>query len=119
MKEEIKNFEKVVVNNRSQLENALKPFMSDSSIYKLLIEGMNIVKRQLDFKNAYVSDNDYGGFLPAKPADGNHYVWVDTLIDYRLGGKRDGLVITWTLPEGKFVFDPYTRKLECVDASDK
>jgi hypothetical protein len=112
----VKELEKISVKNYGDLQQAIKPFQQESAIYKLLIEGMEIVKRQSIFSDraAETNPDDFGGFLPAMPAPGGHYSWVDTLIERRLNGKRDGLTVTWTLPEGKFTFDPWTQKLEKV-----
>lgn len=112
----VRELEKVSVKNEGELKAALQPFLTDSAISKLLVEGMELVKRQAIFsdKAAETPMDDFGGYNPAMPAKGGHYSWVDTLIDRRLNGKRDGLLVTWTLPEGKFTFDPWTKKLEKV-----
>lgn len=112
----VKELEKVSVKSYAELEAAIKPFQQSSAIYKLLVEGMNLVKRQAEFANRAADvDADFGGYNPAMPAKGGHYSWVDTLIDRRLNGKRDGFLITWNLPEGKFTFDAWTQKLEKVN----
>lgn len=116
MKDNIKELEKVVVKTKADLDKALVSFMTDTTIYKLLVEGMEIVKRQSEFTSVTISEEAFGGFMPAMPAPGGHYVWVDTLIDRRMNGKRDGLKVAWTVAEGKFEFDPWTRKLEQVSA---
>lgn len=115
-KKDLNELEKVVVKDFTQLNEALKPFMTDTTIRKLLIEGMDIVKRQEKFaevSNAS-SEADFGGFMPARPSSGNKYTWVDTLIDRRLDGKRDGLKIIWTLSEGQYEFNPWTKQLDKV-----
>lgn len=113
----VKELEKVSVKNYGDLQQAIKPFLADSAIYKLLIEGMELVKRQSAFADraAETPLEDFGGYNPAMPAPGGHYSWVDTLIDRRLNGKRDGFLVTWNLPDGKFTFEPWTRKLEKLD----
>jgi hypothetical protein len=115
---QFKELEKVSVKSRTQLDLALVPFLNgDTSIGKLLIEGMDMVKRQAKFADAPAGDVDeYGGFMPALPPSAQHYMWVDTLIARRLDGKRNGMVIEWDLPEGKFVYDPWTKKLEQPNA---
>ena len=109
----VKELERVSVTNEGELQKAIQPFMTDSAIYKLLVEGMEMVKRQSAYyaKASEVPVEDFGGYQPALPVAGS-YGWVDTLIERRLNGKRDGLTVTWSLPEGKFTFDPWTRKLE-------
>lgn len=114
MQKEIKGLEKVVVKNKMQLDVALQPFMNDTTIRKLLIEGMDIIKRQSEFVGVNVDDEAFGGYKPAAPAIGQRYVWVDTLIEKRLDAKRDGLKIVWNLADGKFEFDPWGMKLEQV-----
>lgn len=112
---QFKELEKITVTSRAQLETALEPFLKDTTIGQLLIEGMDMAKRQAKFAEAPLGDvDDYGGFLPASPAGAQHYMWVDTLIARRLDGKRNGLVIEWSLPEGKFQYDPWSKKLESV-----
>lgn len=112
----VKELEKVSVKSFAELEAAVKPFQQPSAIYKLLVEGMDLVKRQAEFANRAADTDmaDFGGYEPAMPAKGGHYSWVDTLIDRRLNGKREGLLVTWTLPEGKFTFDAWTQKLEKI-----
>jgi hypothetical protein len=111
-KKEVNDLEKVVVENLGQLQKALEPFMTDTTIRKLLIEGMDLVKRQSQFAERNHPDADYGGFLPVSPPRGDRYMWVDTLIDRRLNGKRDGLKILWNLAEGQFEFNPWDKKLD-------
>lgn len=107
------DLEKVSVKSKAQLDAALAPFIEGKAqISKLLIEGMDMVKRQAKFAEAPDGDIDeYGGFFPAAPPDGQHYMWVDTLIMRRLDGKRNGLTIEWELPEGKFQYNPWTKAL--------
>lgn len=113
----VKELEKVSVKTYGELQQALVPFLKESAIYKLLVEGMEMVKRQAEFADRVVDTDPaaYGGYIPAAPAKGGNYSWVDTLIDRRLNGKREGLKVMWTLPEGKFSFDPWTRKLEQIN----
>lgn len=113
-KKELNDLEKVVVENLTQLNKALEPFMTDTTIRKLLLEGMDLVKRQSKFAEQDISGADFGGFMPAAPHGGNRYMWVDTLIDRRLNGKRAGLKVSWNLPEGKFEFDPWSKKLDKI-----
>lgn len=113
-KKEVDELEKVVVGNLSQLQKALEPFMADTTISKLLIEGMELVRRQNKFAESVNADADYGGFMPAAPRGGDRYMWVDTLIDRRLNGKRNGLKILWDLPEGQYEFNPWVKKLDKI-----
>ena len=112
----VRELEKVTVKSMAELNQALKPFMGDTAISKMLIEGLEMVKRQSEYADraAQMSLDDFGGYPPALPVKGS-YSWVDTLIERRLNGKREGLLITWDIPDGKFTFDPFTKKLEKVN----
>lgn len=117
----VKELEKVSVKSFAELQQALKPFLpdaktGDSAIYKVLVEGLEMVKRQSEFSQraSQMSLDDFGGYIPAMPQSGS-YSWVDTLISRRLDAKREDLLITWSLPEGKYTFDAFTRKLEKID----
>lgn len=114
MKKNVSELEKITVTNHGQLLKALEPFMSDTAIRKLLIEGMDMVKRQSELEERYqqLDDKAFGDYKPAIPLRGGHYMWVDTLIKRRLDGKREGFKVVWNLPEGKFAFDPWAKKLE-------
>ena len=113
MKKEIRTLEKIEVKNLDQLHKALEPFMKDTTIRKLLIEGMDVVKRQQELSDIAIADEEaFGGYMPARPTKGQHYHWVDTLIDRRMAGKRERLVIVWDIPEGKHVFNPWTQELK-------
>lgn len=115
---QFKELEKISVTNRAQLEAALEPFMKgDTTIGKLLVEGMDMAKRQAKFADAPMGEvDDWGGFFPAAPPNAQHYMWVDTLIARRLDGKRNGLVVEWSLQDGKFQYDPWTKELKTLNA---
>lgn len=118
MKNDVNDLAKVEVKTHAQLLTAIEPFTKDTTIRKLLMDGMEMVKRQAGFAPMEVSEDLYGGFKPAMPARGDSYMWVDTLIERRLDGKRSNLRIVWTLPEGRFEFDPWTKKLEQVSGGN-
>lgn len=115
-RKQAQELEKVSVKSKAQLDAALAPFIEGKAqISKLLVEGMDMAKRQAKFADAPTGDvEDYGGFFPAAPPDNQHWMWVDALISRRLDGKRNGLVIEWELPEGKFQYDPWTKALTNV-----
>lgn len=109
-----KELDKVSVTCEAELRKAVAPFQDDNNkIRSLLMEGMEIVRRQLGFhKAAEATPTDgFGGYLPAKPVTGQFH-WVDTLIARRMAGKREGVSIYWKLADGEFVFDPWTKVLE-------
>jgi hypothetical protein len=118
-KNEMPELPKVEVKNHAQLLEALKPFKADSTLRKLFMEGMEVVKRQSEFKSEdFATNEEFGGFLPAEPASGQRYSWVDTFIKQRLDAKRDGLKVVWSLPEGEFEFDPWTKDLRQTSAGE-
>lgn len=39
------------------------------------------------------------------------YVWVDPLIERWLSAKREGLLICWELPDGKYCYDLFAHRL--------
>lgn len=93
------------------------PSDGQSMSRKLLLDGFEMVKRQMAFDQAAqvysdVVDN-FGGVYPATPAmDNTRATWLDNYIRSTLGGHREGLVVVWNLPEGKFQLDPWSGKLE-------
>lgn len=113
----VKELEKVVVKSYGELQRAITPFLQDSAISKLLVEGFEIIKRQSEYAKAAMDLDPelFGGYMPATPTSSDYYSWVDTLIDRRLNGKREGMIVVWNLPEGKFSFDPFTKKLDQVN----
>jgi hypothetical protein len=105
----------VSVKTHGDLKEAIKPFLDDnSSIRKLLIEGMDIAKRHKEYfekVKVEIDEAEFGGYVPAYPTSDKHFLWVDLLIKKRLDGKRDDLKIGWSLPEGNFEFDPWSKTL--------
>lgn len=93
-----------------------------STVRQTLLDGFEMIKNHLEYHNASLASRskieDFGGFPPAlAPNPNDHMTWLDTFIDRNMGGRREGLTIVWTLPEGKFRLDPWSCKLEKVDAS--
>lgn len=93
-----------------------------STVRQTLIEGFEMVKNHMEYYNASLATqsavDDFGGFPPAvTPNPSAHLTWLDTFIDRNMGGQREGLYIVWDLPEGKFRYDPWSSKLEKVDAA--
>ena len=93
-----------------------------ATIRETLLDGFKMVKNHLEYYNASMASqsaiDEYGGFPPAlAPNPDDHRTWLDTFIDRNMGGHREGLFICWDLPEGKFRLDPWSCKLEKVDAS--
>lgn len=42
-------------------------------------------------------------------------MWLDNLIERRMGGRRDGLKVVWQLEGSTYQWDPFTNKLFEVD----
>ena len=84
---------------------------NDTSLYDVLIEGLNKIKKHNETleKNKKTIDN-------LDPSEKPKNFWqetkhsVDSLIEKRLGGKRNGLRIRWEIEEGIFELDPFTKK---------
>lgn len=72
-----------------------------------LIEGFSILKKRID-----VVEHLKEGAISPVCVEG--HMWVDDLIRYRMGGKRDGLKVRWDLAGGSYKFDPFTGKLTKV-----
>ena len=93
-----------------------------STVRRTLLDGFEMLKSAQELYEESLAtqtmEEEYGGFLPpVAPNPADHHTWVDTFIDRNMGGRREGLSIVWELPEGKFKLDPWTCKLEKVDAS--
>ena len=91
-----------------------------SVVRKMLLEGFEMVKNHHQFQKISQEDleitEDFGGHIPATPPNTEgHIMWIDLFIDRNLGGKREGLYVTWELDEGKYRMDPWTCELEKVD----
>lgn len=97
--------------------NNVKGHSTDSSLYRLLLDGFNVVKQCAEaYKKASDMYNnvDIDDVIKLDESiwnvDNMHFN-VDSLIHNRLGGKRNGMRVRWTVQEGVFEFDPYERKL--------
>jgi len=109
-------------DTKQKLSTTVESPSRDMSIYKLLVDGMDAVK-----KKAETIDKIKTAIAEAKRVDDdvnpNMVVWdisqlrfnVDGLIEHRMGGKRHGFAIRWKLPEGTFEFDIYNRRLFLVE----
>lgn len=91
------------------------------TVRKTLLEGFEMVKNQIKYYNASLAtqnSEDYGEFMPAVvPNPKDHRTWLDTFINNNMGGRRDGLTITWELPEGTYRLDPWSCELERINDS--
>lgn len=93
-----------------------------STLRQTILDGFEIIKNHQKFHRASMATRtsleEYGGYPPAiVPDPSEHIMWIDTFIDRNMGGKREGLYITWELPEGKFRLDPWSCELEKIDGS--
>jgi hypothetical protein len=85
---------------------------------KTLLEGFDMLKKRQETLQAMgkIDLDDFGGFYPASLRDiTDQITWVDRFITNRLGGRREGLLVVWEIPEGKYQMDPWTCKLEKID----
>jgi hypothetical protein len=95
----------------------VKCYSNDASLYRILIDGMNMVKRHqeaVERAKATYDELDKDELPSSATAllniDGVKFN-VDLLIKRRLGGVRNGLRVRWTVQEGMYEFDPYTKRL--------
>lgn len=94
----------------------------DLSIYKLLIDGLDVVKNYMQsvdtIKKAVekVEDKDDipANILAVWNIERMHFN-VDSFIEKKFGGKRSGLRIRWNLKDGIYEWDPYMMKLYKVE----
>lgn len=111
----------VKVKSFTELQTALKPFLpgSQATIRKLLIDGFHYVRKQIDYREAQLKalqsapDDGYPPIALTSNVD-DMFTWVDRMIKERLDGKRTGMLISWTLPEGYFEFDPLAGELKAA-----
>jgi hypothetical protein len=94
----------------------------ESTLRKTLLEGFEMIKNHSAYYQASVAsldmDDKYGGYPPAiAPNPDTYDTWVDRFIRNNLGGRRVGLTIVWDLPSGTWQLDPWTCKLEQVNAT--
>lgn len=98
------------INTTSKISS----YSSDISMRSKLLEGFEQVKSQKkvwdNLKNALDAD-EYGSNLPSVNID-DFTMPVDRIIKHRLGGKREGMTVTWILGDKKIVFDPFTKELK-------
>lgn len=101
-------------NKMTKFKATVSSENKDISLYDMLIEGFEQVKEQQKaWKTLYdtLSDDEYASYLPIVDIN-NFKMPVDKLIMTRLNGKREGLTVIWTLDNKKYVYDPYTEKLD-------
>jgi len=97
-------FEKVKVNTKADIITALSKFMPDSKsvLRKTLLDGFNIVKNRVEFNSKIDSKLDVDKMR----------FWVDTMVDERLGGRREGLLIVWSVDNKKITFNPWSGEMK-------
>jgi len=93
-----------------------------STLRKTILDGFEMIKNHQKYYEASLasktSPDEYGGFYPAVvPNPQNHTTWIDTFIKNNMDGTREGLYIVWDISTGKYRLDPWTCKLEKIDAS--
>jgi len=89
------------------------------SLYRLLLEGLEMIDRHQRYAKLMDTEpldgdleEDFGGYVPVVPDNSSYSHWVDWLIRKKMGGTREGQLVTWNLDGVKYVFDPRTGKLE-------
>jgi len=107
MKKSDKVIKNVVVNTKDDIEKTIKIYMpgSDHPLRKSLEKGFDFVKRRIEYNKLAKTNMDVDSM----------FCYVDSLIHQRLGGKREGMYITWDLEDGKYKFDPQNGELSKSD----
>ena len=99
------------VEVHAELADGGKKYMvtapADCDYKKLLSEGFEIIRKRVEAAGrAHASGQ-------ASPINITGRMWLDDLIERRLGGKRDGLRVKWVIKDTTYYFDPFTGKLTC------
>ena len=110
--------EHVKVSNQVEARRAIAPYDASGSARDLLLRGFTELTNKFSaWEQTMVelaeSAQVMGGYEPAKPVDpltGRH--WVDDIIVKRMGGKRDRLMVKWTLNGDTFTWNPFTREFK-------
>ncbi len=77
----------------------------------MLIKGFEMVKRRIE--SAERIKNKQIDAMPIFSTE--RHLWLDDLIERRLGGRRDGLRIKWELHGVVYFYDPFLKKLtKCI-----
>jgi hypothetical protein len=92
-------------------------YSTNVSVRQKLLEGLDGAK---DYEKMWgdihdaLEDDEFGTSLPQPDID-KFNLPVDRLIRRRLGGKREGMTVTWDLGDKKVVFDPFEKTLREED----
>lgn len=115
IKQAIKEFlpgeEKASPEVRAKIKSGNKVYElsapTECSYRDMLLEGFEIIKKRMEARDKHKPDSDFD----IEPIDIDSRMWLDDLIERRLGGKREGLRVRWDVKDGIFYFDPFTGKL--------
>ncbi len=113
----MRTVEHVVVNNQLDLQRAITPYQVSGKARDILVQGLTELRQQYTaylqaLRELEETAGEMGGYAPAKPTNpltGRH--WIDDIIQKRLGGKRDGLLVKWTFSTECHTWDPITKDL--------
>lgn len=85
------------------------------------MDGFGLIKNRIEAKKKLdeAGEIDYGGYRPAKLMMDGSLSTLDRFIADRMGGKRDGLTIVWTICGNKYTFDPYTGAVTSAHNGEK
>lgn len=90
----------------------------NASLRQTLLDGLAVVKKRIEtmskmreaIESAKSNDESFSTSLQAWDVDKVRFN-VDTLIERKLGAKRNGILIRWELPDGVFEYDAFSGKL--------
>jgi len=110
------------ITNESELRSLLANFMpdSDAHVRQVLMDGFEIVRNRIEANKMVedIDEEDFGGYNPAPLIINENLETLDRFIHRRMGGKREGLTIKWTIGDRAWVFDPWTGELDGRIESD-
>lgn len=109
--------ELVGINEQEQQARyAVSASTQSQSKRDVLLRGFKLVKARQDLHAASKEREDpvlVNGREMSAPVIGNldGFVYIDPLIERWLSAKREGLLICWELPEGKYKYDIFAHRL--------
>jgi hypothetical protein len=110
--------ETVVVNTFGDIKNAIKSYTKkgNENAREIIIRGIDMLKERHKLYEQHqveLETLDMGGVTPAimqNPIEAR--TWLDGIIEKKMGGKRNGLVVRWELQDGTYEWDPISDKLD-------
>jgi hypothetical protein len=99
------------------IKELVEAIVHNTSPRAMLIEGLEIVKKRIDFQTASRELYDQIESSHWKSSNlfdmdiNKTFFWVDSLIKNRLGGVRYNLCVRWSIKDETYEWDPFTGDL--------